>query len=643
MEKITLKTPITSSDSIEGLNDGNIETYKNTPLLSLTKEELQNSTDQAVMDENNQPKRVIVEFRDFYLDANKFPEFDKTKKIYEDERVFWDNYLQNDKKAIKFFDNAISILNKDKIRCLRISDFNTTGLSGIHKTTSSPWNNLVKNKGVSDKPGYSGGSFGIGKDAAFACSQLRIVFYNTINEEGEKGFQGCMKVPNYICDGKTYLGKNFYCRRTDDDKCNPIEESISLDPLYSRQDVGMDKFIIGFDTNIGKDDLKKDIIVSSIENFLTAFFMDKLEIKYDNDVINKSFLDGDGFEALKPSLTKLSLENIETLNNPDDIVKISMFEEDDILIYVKLDPTYSRRASIVRQNGMKVFDRGYISSRIGFNAVVYLAKNKVNKYFKTLENQEHNGWAKDRAEDPALAVERQDNIFDTLRAKIKELNGANLEGSVDSDGLGEYLPFTYITGKKNKIEGLSNEVEDTKKKVKKRNKKIPPVNVDEEIEYVEDENGNLVAVPVHHGTNPTPPGSKPLFSLDNDTEITNEGDGTSVSQTDKNDGGFISKKEIPSTSLKMHLFKKTNDYVLKIKSEDDHKKGYFEFSISGEDQSANIDAIIVSAKINGEATAIKGNKILFRDIKENNLYDVEFKLKMPGEWALEVKAYESKN
>jgi len=310
MDNIILKTPITSSDSIEGLNDGNIETYKNTPLLSLTKEELQNSTDQALMDENNQPKRVTVEFKDFYLEKKDFPEFDKTQKIYSDERTFWDNYLQNDKKAIKFFDNALAILNQDRIRCLRISDFNTTGLTGIHMTTSSAWNNLVKNKGVSDKPGYSGGSFGIGKDAAYACSQLRIVFYNTINRDGEVGFQGCMKVPNYVYDNKTYLGKNFYCNNTDDDKCNPIEQSLSLDPSYVRDSVGMDKFIIGFDKNIGKDDLKKDIIVSSIDNFLTAFFMDKLEIKYDETVINKAYLDSSSFEELKPSLTRLSIENI---------------------------------------------------------------------------------------------------------------------------------------------------------------------------------------------------------------------------------------------------------------------------------------------------------------------------------------------
>lgn len=643
MEDLTLKMPTSTSDSIEGLNDGNIETYKNTLLLSLTKEELQNSTDQALVGVNGQPMKVTVEFKDFYLSKSQFPEFEKTKKIYEDERMFWDEYLQNDKKSIKFFDNAINLLNQDKIRCLRVSDFNTTGLTGIHLTTSSPWNNLVKNKGVSDKPGNSGGSFGIGKDAAYACSQLRIVFYNTINKDGESGFQGCMKMPNYKSKEKTYLGKNFYCKSSSDNKCNPIEESRSLDSEYSRDRVGMDKFIIGFDTKIGQDDLKKDIIVSSLDNFLTAFFMDKLEIKYGDEIIDKDYLYGEKFENLKPDLSNETIEYLETLKNPDEIVKLSMFEEEDILIYVKLDPTYSRKAAVVRQNGMKVFDKTHISARIGFSAVVYLAKNNVNKYFKALENQEHNRWARDRADDPKEAQKKQDEIFDTLRAKVKELNGANVEGTVDSDGLGEYLPFTYITGKKNKVEGLSNEIEDTKKKAKKKHKKTPLVNVEEEIEYIEDENGNLIAQPVHHGENETPPGPiPPIPPIDNEIDISNDGDGNQVSESDKK-GDFVSKKEIPSKSLKLHLFRKNDEYILKLKSDEYYKKGFFEVSISGEDSSANIAALISSANINGVSTVVKGNRILFREINDKDIYIVGFKLDMPGEWALEVKAHESKN
>ena len=142
MNNIILKMPITESDSNTGINDGGIETYKNKPMLSLTKEELQNSTDGAQRI-NDKPKQVVVEFNDYYIDTKQIPSYDKLLEVYEKERDYWDDFLENDKKAVEFFDNGIQLLKKDKIRVLRISDFNTTGLLGVHGK-STPWRNLVK-------------------------------------------------------------------------------------------------------------------------------------------------------------------------------------------------------------------------------------------------------------------------------------------------------------------------------------------------------------------------------------------------------------------------------------------------------------------------------------------------------------------
>ena len=68
---------------------------------------------------------------------------------------------------------------------LRISDHLTSGLTGSRELINTNWTNLIKSSGVSDKKGASGGSFGIGKFATFACSDYASVFYSTydINEE----------------------------------------------------------------------------------------------------------------------------------------------------------------------------------------------------------------------------------------------------------------------------------------------------------------------------------------------------------------------------------------------------------------------------------------------------------------------------
>jgi hypothetical protein len=68
------------------------------------------------------------------------------------------------------------------------SDFNTMGLRGSRtRELDSPWEALTGADGVSaNKSSTSGGSYGIGKNAPFACSALSMVFYNTYAEDNER-------------------------------------------------------------------------------------------------------------------------------------------------------------------------------------------------------------------------------------------------------------------------------------------------------------------------------------------------------------------------------------------------------------------------------------------------------------------------
>lgn len=66
------------------------------------------------------------------------------------------------------------------VSILTVEDYGTTGLIGP-SVTGKPFHALIKGSGVSQKSSAdAGGSFGIGKNAAFAVSQLRTVFYSTL-------------------------------------------------------------------------------------------------------------------------------------------------------------------------------------------------------------------------------------------------------------------------------------------------------------------------------------------------------------------------------------------------------------------------------------------------------------------------------
>lgn len=68
------------------------------------------------------------------------------------------------------------VLTGDEITLLCIADSNTKGLTGPAEA-GKPFHSLLKDAGVSNKDAAdSGGSFGIGKNAAFAVSELQAVF-----------------------------------------------------------------------------------------------------------------------------------------------------------------------------------------------------------------------------------------------------------------------------------------------------------------------------------------------------------------------------------------------------------------------------------------------------------------------------------
>lgn len=651
--KAILYMPKTEWTGIDGINDGNIETYKNNPMLSLTKEELQNSTDNAGKNDDGTYKKVIVEFNDFVLNPSEGLadyDFERIKTVFSDERSFWDHYMENDRRAVEFFDNGLSILNSDSIRCMRISDINTTGLNGVGIDKSSPWNNLVENKGVSDKPGNKGGSFGIGKDAAFASSQLRIVFYSTINEEGVRAFKGTIKLPSYRKGETQYIGHGSFSNP--EEVRNPVFESISLDPNYSRDnEIGMDKYILGFKDDISHEDLKDAIVTSSIDNFLYAFMDDKLEVRCDdliinsdtlNDLIDQYKLTEENKEDGKAHLSNLTVEYYQTIKEPDEKVSIKILEDDDVEIFVKLNPLGCRRAAIIRQSGMKVFDKDRLNARIGFSAAVVLKGDSVNEYFKkNLENTEHTQWSLERAKDPKEANKYQQLIFKAIKDTIAKLHEENMESSIDAEGVSEYLPYSYIHGKRdtNRMDALTNEVEE-KTKVKKSKKVKKDIRSTVEINLEMDEEGNITERVINTRDEPSPFPGPIVPPNPTPVEPRIDPDGEEEKFEIKEDGRFKIKREIPSSEIHAHLIQRGNNlYELRFESNIEIAHGFVELMISSEQQAMAID--VKSASSDNESLDISKNMIRLTGVQPNVEKRIIFSLKSEEDWALEVKANES--
>lgn len=306
----------------KGLNDSGIEMFNDDCLKGLAREICQNSLD-ARRKDAPEDEPVTVEFCRFNITPDKFPSKDKFYWALERSFEFWKN--RDDEKTEKFFSDALDAIAQLTVPWLRISDFNTTGLTGVSKgpsrSATTPWSSLVMSSGVSNKAGGSGGSFGIGKFASFSCSRFRTSFYSTLTSEGERGFQGVARLVSFEDENSRLTLGNGYFR---DDK-NPLPECPVIDPAYNRGDrSGTDVFVPAF---CGADSWFEDITASVLDGFLYAIFMNKLEVRLMDDgvetlVLNREWLDkqyGLGKLANRPTVRY----NYEVLknNNPDQVFK----------------------------------------------------------------------------------------------------------------------------------------------------------------------------------------------------------------------------------------------------------------------------------------------------------------------------------
>ena len=132
----------------KGLNDSGVEMFRGDTIVSLAREICQNSLDAAIRPaDGTEPGPVEIEFSLFDLQASDFPAFDEFKDAMARSRDYW---KEND-QAVRFFDEMEPDLNAKVLHCLRISDANTTGLTGVHapdSSSGSAWHSLVMSSGV---------------------------------------------------------------------------------------------------------------------------------------------------------------------------------------------------------------------------------------------------------------------------------------------------------------------------------------------------------------------------------------------------------------------------------------------------------------------------------------------------------------
>ena len=459
---ISWNFPGNQDGQVKGVADAGIENFNGTELSSLARENCQNSLD-ATLDDNDPD--VLVEFERYFVPTNQIPGIVEYRNILKRCKTFWDR--SKSEKAKLFLKDAIKEAEKKNTFVLRISDYNTTGLSDPYAQSDDPfnfsfdgWNALIKIDGGANKGDDKAGAFGIGKSAPFSNSHYRLVFYRTYNQKYERAAQGISRLMSYQDGALMTSGIGYYGEAKGN---NPVEVIPELDSINRRSEVGTDVFIYGFKS---ASEWETEITVALLESFLMSFFNGQLRVKVQGREINKKSLPGymERVHRERPGATKGTYGNYLALTRTEGVHTYSQDFHGmgtlELRLLVDPNEKLDRKVLIVRKAGMKLFRLGNISKLVPFTGILELKGKDLNSYFRAMETVAHDNWEPGRHSNPKQAKAYYEEIKDWIRTIVAELAEHTSDDEMDVEGLGGVLqkePEAVETGASdNKRENIND-------------------------------------------------------------------------------------------------------------------------------------------------------------------------------------------
>ena len=627
--------PSNSGGDEQGLNNSLIETFNDSPIKSLAREIVQNSLDAALTG-----KQVIVEFKSFSLIQDAFPGCVELSEIMTKCQEFARN-----EKTVEFFEEAIKVLASNKIHFLRVSDFNTKGLRGSDKERGTDWSNLVRSTGSSDKNGEKGGSFGIGKGAPFACSALRTVFYSTLDCEGKKASQGVSRLTSFKLgkfeDGSDDIAQGVgYFGIQEPHKILPNNDMLMLDESFKRESSGTDIYIAGLRENIYHDtnELQATIINEVLDGFIMAIWNERLEVRVNSFVINKT---PTIVEKFKDKLSPSTIMNLELLSKDvkwENIdISISNVKIGSLKLAISLRHDGNNKISMIRSTGMKILDKDKLCPTMRFVGIAVVEGKMLNERLIKLENPSHNKWEPKRF-DPATSQKLLNTMYDLIKDKLNEFAEKTFSSTIDIEGAGEFLPDDISAGEEKqptKKTEVINRIVNIEKKVKTKVDSVANLStfeIGEDLREKVDSEGNIIEGTdeegfMHHGGKSHGEGER-----DSEEVSFEEGEGST------------GKKVVLVKAKHFRIFcidKKNQFYRLIFTPNESSKKAYL--AINKIAELSEKEAVKVLAVRGIDNPTIIKNKVGYIELEEGLTKSIDVQIECQDYCSMEVKIYAYKS
>lgn len=619
-----------------GINDAGIETFSKDCINSLVRESIQNSLDAKIV-ENNDP--VEVQFNLFEIPVTSVPDYKGLREAIDN--CYKSNLEDADAKI--FFERAKKVLESDTISVLRISDINTVGLEGSEKPYDryTNWYGLIKKEGSSNnKNGTSGGSFGIGKNAYFGASDLRTVFFTSLNEEMHSSNIGLAKLISFNAGEYWTTGKGFF---SSDNKFVPIEEILRLDPNYNRTTTGTDIYVIGMNSLLNKEHFKMSVIRYVLLNFFVSIWTEQLIVKVQDEHITK-----DNIEIFVNDLDENDDNDVKnmkeyyyllTSQEQVDSHKIELdskefgskygIKDGECILYVKKsnESKLNRRILMTRKTGMRLFEKDRINGYIQFTGIMHIVGDNMNRIFRKMEVASHDAWEPGRCRDKEKEYRKiRNEFYSYINKKVNDLIKEDVGKEVEAFNVGNFIKDFTDTGKEElRKDELSTNV--SKIEVKRINQaEVKKENALKEVNVTDAEDTPGAIKKLKHNSEGEI--NKPAKDAKEDphgdekgykeTELSNQ----ILIGIDSRKGIFVYRFRVPKTS----------------------RFGKLEFEIVGEQQvnTLNVKDARITMNTSAKMQKVEKNKVYLSNLKQNELVEVTLNIDFYYNCTLRVRYYEGK-
>jgi hypothetical protein len=443
------------ANKVEGLGYAGVQTFQGSPYTSCARETGQNSRDAAI---GGVP--VQVAFNLLEVPRAEIPFADELQHSIDCCLM-----ARRDEKTTEHLERARARIAAPTVKVLEISDLNTTGLTGPVEDENSVFAALVKGDGVTNKSDpTSAGSYGIGKNAAYAVSSLQTVIYSTCyrnrgSDTISYAAQGRLRLISHIDDTQKLSAEGYW----GNDNFMPITSVSEVPAWVARDQIGTSIFAVGFREQERWADRMR---LSLATNFFLAIKRNEIEFSVDGVKLSQSsiesILESTALaEIAAASDETASLERARRLmlcvgSDASTRHRISVKGLGDFDLQLLIAEGMPREIHILR-NGIYICDN---FSKFGqpmrafrgtkeYIAVLEPARSdagkKPSQLLKQLENPEHDAFEPERIVDPAAQQAARQQIkalISQVRAIIK--SAAKME-EIDHSHLDE-LSHLFAAG-----------------------------------------------------------------------------------------------------------------------------------------------------------------------------------------------------